>query len=48
MNIWVIVLLVFLICGAFGGGFGGYYPHSYGIGGGTILIIVLLILVMRG
>jgi hypothetical protein len=48
MNIWVIVLLVLLICGAFGGSIGGYYPHSYGIGGGTVLLILLIVLFLRG
>ena len=32
MNI-VVLLLILLILGAFGGGFVGWYPHSYGFGG---------------
>jgi hypothetical protein len=48
MNVWVLVLLLLLICGAFGGGFAGWYPHTAGVGLGTVLIIVLVVLLLTG
>jgi hypothetical protein len=42
------ILLILLLLGAFGGGFAGLYPHSYGIGIGGILLIVLIVLLVAG
>jgi hypothetical protein len=42
------IILLLAILGAFGGGFIGWYPHSYGIGGGGLLIIILIVLFVSG
>jgi hypothetical protein len=47
MNIWVLLLLLFIF-GAFGGGYAGWYSHSYGFGGGGLLILILVILLITG
>jgi hypothetical protein len=37
-----------LALGAFGGGFGGFYPHTYGIGIGGVLLIVIVVILIAG
>jgi hypothetical protein len=46
MSLFTVLLIVLIIL-ALGGSFGGYYPHTYGIGLGTILLIVLIVLLLR-
>lgn len=46
MNLWTVLLIVLILL-AFGGGFGGFYPHTYGFGAGGLLFIVLIVLLLR-
>jgi hypothetical protein len=48
MNIWIVLLLVLLILGVFGGGYAGCYPHTYGFGGGGVILLILIILIVMG
>jgi hypothetical protein len=43
-----LIILILLALGAFGGGFFGMYPHTYGIGIGGVIVVVLLILLVTG
>jgi hypothetical protein len=44
----LLIILILLALGAFGGGFAGWYPHTYGIGIGGVLIVVLVVLLLMG
>lgn len=47
MNILVILLI--LVClGAFGGGYAGWYPSHYGYGGGGVIVVILIVLLLMG
>jgi hypothetical protein len=51
MNLLIVILVLILVFGAFGGGHMGYWPARYGYGGGglglVLLIVVVLILLGR-
>jgi hypothetical protein len=47
MNVLGIILIL-LVLGAFGGSFAGWYPHTYGFGGGSLLLVLLVVLLMMG
>jgi hypothetical protein len=40
----VLILVILLLVGAFGGGHLGWYPTHYGYGGGVGLVVLLIIL----
>ena len=44
----IVILLILLALGAFGGGFAGWYPHQYGLGGGGLLLLILFIWLLVG
>lgn len=47
MNL-IVLLLILLALGCFGGGYAGLYPTHYGFGGGGLLLLILLVLVLTG
>jgi hypothetical protein len=42
----LLILLILLALGAFGGGFIGWYPHTAGIGIGGVILIILVVLLL--
>ena len=44
----LLIILILLALGAFGGGFVGWYPHTAGIGIGGVLVIILIVLFLTG
>lgn len=49
MSAILLIFLILLAVGAFGGGRAGWYPVEYGYGGGVgLIIIVLAILLLAG
>jgi len=49
MHLVIIVLIVLILVGAFGGSHLGFYPATYGLGGGVgLVLLILLILLVAG
>ena len=43
MRLLLVILLILILFGGVGGGYAGWYPHTYGYGGVGLIVLILLI-----